>query len=258
MNLRKELSGAILPALTLAIAAAFSPLASAGPNLIQNADAEAGPGSESGGELEPVPFWTKVNDGSFTVVQYNDSNGGPSLTSPGPAVRGTNYFSGGPENAESMATQLIDLSFAAAAISAGNVGFTLSGWLGGYASQNDHALLSATWIDFDGAAGSSVTLDSVFADERDSTTGLIFHTLSGYVPSTARSVLITLDMIRTDGSYNDASADNLSFSLGDFTAPTPAVPEPGTWALLAGGLAAVVTLSRRRNARAAASLIEGN
>lgn len=247
MNLQTVSSSRVIGICAMLALALASPLVSAGPNLIKNADAESGPGSKSGGELEPIPFWTNVNDGPFTVVQYNDSNGGPSTTSPGPANRGANYFAGGPNNAESMATQLIDLSFAASAIASGSVGFTLSGWLGGYLSQNDHARLSATWIDFDGATGNAVTLDSIFAAERDSTTGLIFRTLSGYVPSTARSVLITLDMIRTDGSYNDASADNLSFSTGEIAGPTAPVPEPSTCALMLGGLALVARLARRRS-----------
>ena len=52
----------------------------------------------------------------------------------------------------------------------------------------------------------------------------------------------------TDGAYNDGFADNLSFSLTDVTLPSP-VSEPGTCALVPGGLAGVAALARRRNSR---------
>jgi hypothetical protein len=247
---RHWLAALAVSVVTLAFSLAATQ-AHAGPNLILNPGAEDGDGSISGGELEVIPHWINPNDSSFTVVQYNADNGGPTIASPGPLDRGSNYFSGGPENAESSITQRIDLSFAAALIYQGNVGFTLSGWLGGYASQDDHTLLSASWFDADGAqAGETVTLDTVFAAERNSVTGLAFHTLSGLVPQYATQVMITLDMIRTEGSYNDASADNLSFTLTDGVAPptiTP-VPEPSTYALMLAGLAGVGGVVRRRAA----------
>ena len=237
-----------LGACALLAAALFSPHASAGSNLIVNSGAEAGAGSDSGSDVIAAPAWATAAGSNFTVVSYNDTNGGPTLVSPGPVNRGLNYFAGGPDNSESSATQLIDLGFAAADIAAGHIRFTLSGWLGGYSGQNDHTLLSATWLDAGGQALGAVTLDSVFAPDRDSETGLLFSTLGGAVPVATRQVLITLDMLRTDGSYNDAYADELSFSLSGGAA---AVPEPTTYALMLAGLAGVGALSQhRRRARA--------
>ena len=235
-------------ACALAAAAVFSPLASAGPNLIVNSGGEAGPGSASGDDVLVAPGWTTQNHSSFTVVGYTAPNGGPTPVSPGPTDRGMNYFSGGPANEASSASQLIDLSFAASDIAAGGMGFTLSGWLGGYSGQDDHTLLSASWLDSQGMALGSFTLDSVYASDRAGETGLLFKTFSGALDSQVRQVLITLDMRRTDGAYNDGSADNLSFSLTDVTAPNP-VPEPSTYALMLGGLASVAAFARRRNAR---------
>lgn len=260
MNLSKKPTAATLAALTLALSAAFTAPASAGQNLIQNAGAEAGEGSPSGGEIEMIPSWTNPNDSNFTVVQYNAS-GFPSFLSPGPSNRGRNFFSGGPGNDDSFITQRIDLSFAAAAIAAGGLSFNLSGWLGGFESQNDHALLSATWFDSSSTALNSVTLNTVTAGQRENGTGMLFRSLDGFLPTNTTSVLITLEMIRTDGIYNDGYADNLSFSIGDFsTAPPPmtaAIPEPSTYALMLGGLAFVGQLARRRAARAATSTREG-
>ena len=235
---------------TCAVAASvlFAPLASAGPNLIVNGGGEAGPGSTNGNEVIVAPGWATQNNSNFTVVDYTAPNGGPTPVSPGPTDRGMNYFSGGPDNEASSATQLIDLSFAASAIAAGGAGFTLSGWLGGYSGQDDHTLLSASWLDSQGMALGSFTLDSVYASDRAGETGLLFKTFSGALDSQVRQVLITLDMRRTDGAYNDGSADNLSFSLTDVTAPNP-VPEPSTYALMLGGLASVAAFARRRNAR---------
>ena len=98
--------------------------------------AEAGPGAPDSSQQLPLPGWTV--ESTFTAVQY----GAPAfLTAADSAALGggVNFFAGGPGGALSAATQVVDLSGAAAEIDAGEVTATLSALLGGFATQTDHA-----------------------------------------------------------------------------------------------------------------------
>ncbi len=210
-------------------------------NLLVNGSAEAAPGAVDG-EVVPVPGWT-TTAGNFTVETYNPDFLGPDLTSPGPVDRGLNYFAGGPDVALSSATQTIDLTPYQDHFSNNPFSFTLSGWFGGYASQDDNAHLSVSFRDADNNEIEYADTMPVFAADRSSVTGLLFVS-TGWLPSyniniNPASALITLTMVRTDGNYNDGYADNLSFSVD-------AVPEPGSLALMLAGVGSLSLLVRRR------------
>lgn len=224
----------------LALAAPFAHADGFGANLIVNGDAEAGVGSPDGG-LGSTPGWSLSSN--FSTVKYGAGGGFPIPGDAGPANRGLNFFAGGDSNGASRASQLIDLSAYAGAINSGKTQFDLAGWLGGYASQGDYAVLSATFLDAAGHTLGSASLVPVGAAERHNQTGLVARDLQGYVPVGAVTVGIALDMTRLEGSYNDGYADNLSFAI----AP---VPEPGTWAMLAGGLALLGALAKRQQRKA--------
>src|SRR5450755_3519971 len=117
-----------------------------GVNIIANGNAEAG-GSSSTGAVVPVPSWTTT--GGFTVIPYSAGNGYPGTGDPGPADRALQFFAGGNNVSLSTATQTIDLSPNSTDINTGNVAYDLSGWLGGFSSDRDHATLTATF--FNGA-----------------------------------------------------------------------------------------------------------
>ena len=105
-------------------------------NLLVNPGAEAGPGAPDSSQQLPLPGWTV--ESTFTAVQY----GAPAfLTAADSAALGggVNFFAGGPGGALSAATQVVDLSGAAAEIDAGQVTATLSALLGGFATQTDNA-----------------------------------------------------------------------------------------------------------------------
>jgi hypothetical protein len=180
-------------------------------NLIVNGGAEAGTGSVSGNDVLPVPGWTTTN--GFTVTQYGSASEVP-IDVPGPANRGTNFFAGGPNTALSSAYQVIDLSSAAVQVDSGAVLAELTGYLGGWESQEDNAFLQAEFTD--GVTTNileTISLGPVLAVDRTNQTALLFRGATNAVPVGARQVKVTLTMTREAGSYNDASADNLSLVL---------------------------------------------
>jgi hypothetical protein len=212
-----------------------------GTNAIVNADAESGAGSADGA-IVPVPGWTVT--GNFTAVQYGavDASGAfPAPTDPGPASRGANFFAGGPGNSFSSATQLLDVSNISAQIDAGIVTFLLSGYLGGFATQGDYAVLTADFLDASSASLGSAAIGPVTSSDRSNSTGLLPRDTNGAIPVGTRGISFTLDMTRLAGSYNDGYADNLSFIA---RAPS-GVPEPGTIGMIVLGLGAVVWFRRR-------------
>ena len=179
-------------------------------NLILNADAESGVGSDSGNDIEVVPDWTTTN--SFTVTKWGDDASVPA-TVPGPPNRGTNFFAGGPNTAFSSAYQIIDVGAAATEINGGTAQAELSGYLGGWSSQDDNTTLTATFWNQSSNTLGQVFIGPVFAAERGDNTAFIFHTATAAVPTGTRYIKVEMDMNREEGSYDDGMADNLSLVL---------------------------------------------
>lgn len=242
----------------LACLAMSTPLSAAtlGQNLIVNGDAEQGLGDPVGnavGTAIPViPGWTPT--GSFSVLQYGASgfeftnlmgqqvrvSGLPDAASPGPVARGNNFFYGGGERASSSATQTIDLSNLSQTIDAGLLTFRLSGWLGGYQTDQDSASAIVSFLSASGTVLGSSSITAPTPDQRNNTTGLFFQSVDGLVPVGTRQANVLLNMNYTRGRVNDAYADNLLLTV-------TAVPEPTTMfgSLIAGSL--VVACRKRRS-----------
>jgi predicted outer membrane repeat protein len=185
--------------------------ASYGVNLIVNGNAESG-GSSSTGAPVAVPGWTPSS--AFTVVPYNAPGGFPVLGGPGPSDAGIQFFAGG-NAAVSTATQPIDLAANAADINAGLVTFDLTGWFGGYLTDDDNAVLIVEFYN-----GSTKLLTTVIggfkAVDRNNKTGLFFGGLTGFpVPVNTTRLVLTLTMTRlnSSGNFNDGYADSLSLVL---------------------------------------------
>ncbi len=184
------------------------------PNLIVNPGGETGTADPDGSApVTSIPGWT-IAGGEFDVIQYQaDSGNYPATSDPGPADRGKNFFSGGPNDDVSTGTQTIDVSKDALKIAAGSVGFVLSGWLGGYADQDDNAVLSLQFEDATGAVLGKAQVGPVMAADRSNATGFVFRTTNGKVPKGTVKIVVTLTMTRVSGSANDGYADNLSLTL---------------------------------------------
>ena len=188
-----------------------------GSNIITNGNAEDGAASPTGVTVVPVQSWTTT--GNFTVVSYSLGSGFPTTADPGPSDRGANFFAGGPGNVASSASQVIDLSSSAVDIDTGSVLFDLSGFLGGFNSQGDNAMFTATFKDAGGSILEVFSIGPVTAADRGNTTGLLSRSTSGSVAIGARTVELDLQMTRLEGEYNDGYADNLSLVLTN--GPTP-------------------------------------
>ena len=182
-------------------------------NLIKNPSAEAAPGGS--GAVVAVPSWTMTTGATFTAVKYGVGGGFPDATSPGAHNRGLNFFAGGPSDASStiVAVQTIPLKKYATAIAGGGVTFALSAYLGGFASQNDQASIEVDFRDKHALTIDSATIGPVTAADRASVTGLLQRLANGSVPVGSKTIFVQMILVRTEGSYNDAYADNLSLTL---------------------------------------------
>jgi hypothetical protein len=211
------------------------------PNLLVNPDAELGDPSLSGYASVTVPGWMVT--GTPTVIQYGTprrfpfpvGTPGPTLPSflafptrsAGPADGGSQFFAGGPV-ATSSIYQNVDLSGAAAEIDGGAVPFTLSGYLGGFTIDPSAATVTVNFFGANRQKLGSGTIGPVTALDRGFQTALLPRSTTGIVPAGTREaqVIVTFtDRNPVLGNYNNAYADNLSFTVGA-NLPAPADPTP--------------------------------
>ena len=205
--------GRLAAGLAAAALLAAAPAAAVVPagNLLVNPGAEAGPGAPDAVTQLPLPGWTV--ESTFTAVNYG-APGFLTLADSATLGGGTNFFAGGPGGALGAATQVVDVSGAAAEIDAGKVTATLSALLGGYATQTDYAALSATFLNAGGATLGAIRLVAVNPGDRNSVTALVARSSSAPVPAGTRQISVRIDAVREEGSYNDGYIDNVSLVLG--------------------------------------------
>ena len=115
-----------------------------------------------------VPGWTK-NEGSFTAASYAWSGGDLSARTPGPPERGKNYFYGGPDAAVSVGTQT---NLARDGDERG-AHCHLGRLVGGYAGQEDDAVLSAIFRSATGQKLKTLVIGPVTPAQRDSVSELL-------------------------------------------------------------------------------------
>jgi Phosphoesterase family len=211
------------------------------PNLLVNPGAEVGDPSLSGYSSVTVPGWTVT--GTPTVIEYNTPNRLPwPFASPGPTLpwlfafpssntggpgSGKQFFGGGNVGTSTI-SQTVDLSLAASDIDAGAVPYTLSGRLGGFLWDPSAAFVTVDFLDAAQSTLGSGSLGPVTVLDRWLQTGLLERASTGTVPVGTRSarVVVTFsDWNPPPGTYNNAYADNLSFTVGaDLPAPPPPTP----------------------------------
>jgi hypothetical protein len=194
-------------------------------NLIANPGAEADVGSTDascGGNLD-VTGWDPETE-TFSAIQYG-TGAFPSTAESAEIGGGSNLFTGGcPAAAVSTGEQTAVVSGASPEIDAGQVIATLTGHLGGFASQDDQAKVEVFFLGEGGSdlgrAGADLVIGPVTAGDRANVTDMLFRSASGGVPVGTRSILTRLTLTRFAGSANDGYADNLSLTL-ESAAPAP-------------------------------------
>jgi hypothetical protein len=210
-----------------------------GPNLLVNPGAEVGDPSLSGYSSVTVPGWAVT--GTPTVIRYGTVRRFPwPAASPGPTLpallgfpssmsappaSGMQFFGGGPV-ATSTLTQSVNLSAAADEIDQGNVPYELSGDLGGFLIDPSRTSVSVVFLDANGAILGTGKIGPVIGLDRVFQTGFIHRDTVGTIPAGTRSATVTVTLTDLNpilGNYNNAYADNLSFTVG---AALPAPPPP--------------------------------
>ena len=213
-------------------------------NLLQNPGAEFGDPSLTGYSSVTVPGWTVT--GTPTVIRYGTVRRFPSaLEIPGPIIApvgfpifanetlktpadsGKQFFGGGPV-ADSSLSQTVDLSAAQAAIDLGGLTYNLGASLGGAFIDPSHTTVQVTFLDADGDSLGTGSLQTVSMWNRRFVTGFIERTTSGTIPVGTRSAQVVVSFDDRNpilGNYNNAYADNISFTIGTAMAdpgdPTP-------------------------------------
>jgi hypothetical protein len=194
----------------MAVGASAHP--AAGPNLIKNGGAEAGPGVlNASGVAATLPGWTRTPN--FTVVKYAAGGGFPDAAIAAQIGGKANFFAGGPNALTSSATQVVNVTKFKAPIDAGQRVATLSAFLGGYAGHRDSMSVTATFLSEAGKKLGVLKIGPVTVAERNSETTLLQKSASKPVPRKTRSIQVKLAARRTDPSYNDGYADNVSLTL---------------------------------------------
>ena len=218
-------------------------------NLLANPGAEDGEGAPDASARPAVPGWQTTS--TFTAVNYGSPDS-PTTAQSARLGGGTNFFAGGPGGALATASQTADVSAQAAAIDAGRVGATLSGWLGGFASQEDSATVAAVFQSGSGAALARATIGPVTATERNNQTSLLSRTTTTLVPAGTRRIQVVLTAKREAGSYNDGYLDNIVLALGPPPLPVAGVsvnvaPAGGVVLVRLRGSTRFVNLTSLRN-----------
>ena len=216
------------------------------PNLLFNPGAELSTPSGSGFSAVSMPGWTVT--GTPTVIEYGTlkvlmplglSQPLPDLpaiwgfpTAKNGATDGGNQFFGGGNVADSSMSQTVDLSAVGATIDNGNVSYNLSGWLGGYSFDPSAASVKVTFLDANKATLGTNSIGPVTAFQRLFAINLLERSTNGVLPTGTRfaQVDVTFDdknpvKIGFAAGYNDAFADNLSFTIGA-NLPAPGDPTP--------------------------------
>ena len=200
-------------------------------NIVQNGDAEAGPGATNETDAPAPPGWDVIPN--FTAVAYGTT------TFPGADISsaiggGSNFFAGGPDNGfggSSAATQTIDLSGSAADLDGSDVTARLSADLGGFGGQTDSTSISVVFTNQDGSQVTGVTgLQPASPEDRGGETGFVHRSECVALSPGTRTAIVQAFMQRNEGSYNDGYADNVSVTLATAPCPTfapPTPPQPG-------------------------------
>ena len=218
------------------------------PNLLANPGAELSTPSLSGFSAVSMPGWTVT--GTPTVIEYGTlkvlmplglAQPLPDLPSwlsfpkaKNGATDGGNQFFGGGNVADSTLSQTVDLRAAGGAIDGGDVSYNLGAWLGGYSFDPSAASVKVTFLDANRKAVGTGNIKPVTAWDRLFAINLLERSTTGVLPTGTRYAQVDVSFDDKNpvwygfaARYNDAFADNISFTIGA-DLPAPPAPTPVT------------------------------
>jgi hypothetical protein len=180
-------------------------------SLLENGGAEQGVGNSNFGS-PAIPGWART--GPMTFVRYSTRGLFPQRPDAQRWEGGEDFFSGGPNNAQSSATQTASVPVPPASIDAGLSTATLAADLGGYRTRDDRMQVTAEFLDGGGAALGSFSIGPVSAADRGNLTTLLRRAATQPMPAGTRSIRVTLTATRFSGfGYNLAFADNVKLTV---------------------------------------------
>jgi hypothetical protein len=211
---------AIAGALLVAAPLAASPSAIPSGNLVVNPGAEDSPGSDVATVVKPVGWATTGNLSAWTYAPAEGDK--PTKAFAATIGGGKNFFAGGPgdnsgKQTTHTASQTIDVSGAATEIDAGQVGATLTAFLGAYTVALDRATVTARFLDAAGAEIGSVRVGPVSSDDRKRLTVLLKRTAQANLPPKTRSIAVVIGVVADGNGAHHAYVDNISLTLGKAT-----------------------------------------
>jgi hypothetical protein len=146
------------------------------------------------------------------------------------ATNGGNQFFGGGNVADAQISQTVDLSGAGATIDGGNVSYNLGAWLGGYSFDPSAASVKVTFLDSNKKAVGEGKIGPVTMWDRLFAINMLERNTTGTLPTGTRYAQVEVTFNDKNpikygfaAGYNDAFADNISFTIG---APLSAPPAP--------------------------------
>ena len=217
------IAGALLVAAPLAARSSAIPPG----NLVQNPGAEDSPGTDVATVVKPVGWVTTGNLSTWTYAPAEGDK--PTKAFAATIGGGKNFFAGGPgdnsgKQTTHTASQTIDVSGAATEIDAGQVGATLTAFLGGYTVAQDLATVTARFLDAAGAQLGSVRVGPVTFTDRKRLTVLLKRTAQANLPANTRSMAVVITVIADGNGAHHAYVDNISLTLGKATVVAAAKP----------------------------------
>lgn len=233
------MSWRILPAAAVGALLLASPLAARqaaipSGNLVVNPGAEDSPGAVADTVVRPVG-WTTTGALTNWMYQAHELDR-PTQAFAATIGGGSNFFSGGPGGVagQPTATQAIDVSGAATEIDAGQVGATLSAFIGGYTVSEDLARVDAVFYDATGTRLGSLGIGPVTRDDRKRLTTLLPRKSTANVPKLTRRIGVVISVKVDNNGKNHAYVDNISLTLARVIATPPATGKATLVAVCSG------------------------
>ncbi len=129
---------------------------------------------------------------------------------PVPPDKGNCFFVG---HEDCTITQEIDIAELFYKINRGEIGYELSGWIGGWLNHEDTLEITASFYDNSNELIGSGAIGPVTAEQRNNKTCFVEQSNKGIIPPGTLRIIIRLTATKRDGESADAYADNLKFVL---------------------------------------------